>query len=97
LNPGYFCFIFLLPLFRSENRVCLFRGVQVADVTWRAVMRTVAEVGDLVQRIEMIAHVRYSIAGRSRGRVMPCAICTWHVETRSAVSWLSLKTKLNGL
>jgi hypothetical protein len=23
-------------------------------------------------------------AGRSRGRVAPCAVCTWHVETRSA-------------
>jgi hypothetical protein len=31
----------------------------------------------------MIAHVGYSVAGRSRGRVAPCAVCTWHVETRS--------------
>jgi hypothetical protein len=29
------------------------------------------------------AHVGYSVAGRSRGRVAPCAVCTWHVETRS--------------
>jgi hypothetical protein len=29
----------------------LSRGVQVADVAWRAAMRTVAGVGDLVQRI----------------------------------------------
>jgi hypothetical protein len=36
-----FCFVFLLPLFHSENRVCLFRGVQVVGV---------AGVGDLVQR-----------------------------------------------
>jgi hypothetical protein len=41
---------FLLPLFRSENRVCLSRGVQVAGATWRAATRTVAGVGDLVQR-----------------------------------------------
>jgi hypothetical protein len=41
---------FLLSLFRSENHVCLSRGVQEAGVTWRAVMRTVAGVGDLVQR-----------------------------------------------
>jgi hypothetical protein len=45
-----FCFVFLLPLFRSENRVCLSRGVQVAGATWRAATRTVAGVGDLVQR-----------------------------------------------
>jgi hypothetical protein len=25
-----------------------------------------------------------SMVGRSRGRVAPCAVCTWHVETRSA-------------
>jgi hypothetical protein len=37
-------------LFRSENRVCLSRGVQVAGAAWRAVTRTVAGVGDLVQR-----------------------------------------------
>jgi hypothetical protein len=35
----------------------------------------------------MVAQVRYSIAGRSRGRVALCAVCTWHVETRS-VSFL---------
>jgi hypothetical protein len=32
----------------------------------------------------MVAQVGYSVVGRSRGRVMPCAVCTWHVETRSA-------------
>jgi hypothetical protein len=31
----------------------------------------------------MIAQVGYSVAGRSRGRVALCAVCTWHVETRS--------------
>jgi hypothetical protein len=31
----------------------------------------------------MVAHVGYSVAGRSRGRVAPCAIYTMHVETRS--------------
>jgi hypothetical protein len=49
---GMFCFIFLLSLFRSENRVCLSRGVQVAGVAWRAATRTVARVGDLVRRTE---------------------------------------------
>jgi hypothetical protein len=37
-------------LFRSENRVCLSRGVQVISAAWRAVMRTIAGIGDLVQR-----------------------------------------------
>jgi hypothetical protein len=32
----------------------------------------------------MVAQVEYSVAGRSRGRVCPCAVCTVHVETRSA-------------
>jgi hypothetical protein len=31
----------------------------------------------------MVTQVRYSVAGRSRGRVLLCAVCTWHVETRS--------------
>jgi hypothetical protein len=32
----------------------------------------------------MVAQVGYSGAGRSRGRVARCAVCTWHVEIRSA-------------
>jgi hypothetical protein len=43
-----FCFPFL---FVFENHVCLSRGVQVAGAAWRVAMRTVAGVGDLVQRI----------------------------------------------
>jgi hypothetical protein len=34
-----------------ENRVCLSRGVQMADAAWHAAMRTMTGVGDLVQRI----------------------------------------------
>jgi hypothetical protein len=37
-------------LFRSENRVCLSRGVQVAGAARRAATRTMTGVGDLVQR-----------------------------------------------
>jgi hypothetical protein len=33
-----------------EIRVCLSRAVQVVGAAWRAVMRTMAGVGDLVQR-----------------------------------------------
>jgi hypothetical protein len=50
LNPGWFYFVFLLPLFHLENRVCLSHGVQVAGAAWRAATRTMAGVGDLVQR-----------------------------------------------
>jgi hypothetical protein len=71
-------------LFRSENRVCLSRDVQEAGAAQRAVMRTVAGVGDLCRGPGMVAQVGYSVAGRSRDRVAPCAVCTWHVETRSA-------------
>jgi hypothetical protein len=49
-NLGQFCFVFLLSLFRLENRVCLSRGVQVVGAAWHAATRTVARVGDLVQR-----------------------------------------------
>jgi hypothetical protein len=31
----------------------------------------------------MVAHVGYSVARQSRGRVTLCAVCTVHVETRS--------------
>jgi hypothetical protein len=51
LNPGQFCFVFLLPLFRLENRVCLSRGVHETGAAWCAAMRIVARVGDLMQRI----------------------------------------------
>jgi hypothetical protein len=59
-----FCFIFLLPLFRSENRVCLSRGVQVAGATWRVTTRTVAGVRDLVQRTED-GHTGRVLGGRA--------------------------------
>jgi hypothetical protein len=32
----------------------------------------------------MITDIGYSVVMRSRGQVVPCAVCTWHVETRSA-------------
>jgi hypothetical protein len=31
----------------------------------------------------MVAHIGYSVAGRSRGGVTSCAICTVYKETRS--------------
>jgi hypothetical protein len=32
----------------------------------------------------MVAHVGYSVAGRLRGQMMLCAVCTVHMEMRSA-------------
>jgi hypothetical protein len=32
----------------------------------------------------MVAQVGYSVVGRSRGRVTPCAVCTMYVEMRNA-------------
>jgi hypothetical protein len=32
----------------------------------------------------MVTQVRYSVVGRFRGRVAPCAVCIVHVKTRSA-------------
>jgi hypothetical protein len=41
-------------------------------------------VGDLVQRTgDGQAQIRYSVAGRSGGRVMLCVVCTVHMEMRS--------------
>jgi hypothetical protein len=46
-----------------ENRVCLSRDVQVAGAAWRAVMRIVTEVGDLVQRTRD-GHIGRVLGGR---------------------------------
>jgi hypothetical protein len=43
-----FCFSFIFV--SLENRVCLSRGVRVIGAAWRTTMRTMAGVGDLVQR-----------------------------------------------
>jgi hypothetical protein len=78
-ESGTVCFVFLLPLFHLENRICLSRGVQVVGVEWRAATWTVAGVGDLVQR------TGDGRTGRVLdGRVAPCVVCTWNVETRNA-------------
>jgi hypothetical protein len=56
----------------------------MAGAAWRTVTMTVAGVGDWCRGPGMVAKVGYSVAGRSRGRVALCAVCTWHVESRSA-------------
>jgi hypothetical protein len=48
-NPGHFgCLTFIFV--RLENHVCLSHCVQVEGVAWRAAMRIVVGVVDLVQR-----------------------------------------------
>jgi hypothetical protein len=73
-----------LSLFRVENHVCLSLGMQVAGVVWRAAMRIMAGVGDLVQKTgDSQAQVGYLVAGQSGDRVTLCVVCTMHKETRS--------------
>jgi hypothetical protein len=50
-ESGSISFCFSFTFVSLENRVCLSRGVQVASAAWRAVMRVMTGVGDLVQRI----------------------------------------------
>jgi hypothetical protein len=71
--------------------------VQVAGATWRAAMRTVAGVGDLVQRTGD-GRTGQMLGGRAveRSGGTVCGLHL-HVETRSVGSWLSLKTKVDGL
>jgi hypothetical protein len=89
-NPGQFYFVFLLPLFRSENRVCLSRGVQVAGAAWRAAMSTVVGVGDLLQRTRD-GHTGRVLSGRTVER------SSGALKPRSMVcEWFGLKNHLDG-
>jgi hypothetical protein len=65
-----------LSLYHVENHVCLSRGVQVASAAWRAVMRIVAGVGDLVQRIGD-GHTGRVLGGRAIER-SGGAVCGLH-------------------
>jgi hypothetical protein len=79
-------FLVVLPFIfdHVENYVCLSHGVYVTCATWWATMRIVVRVEDLVQRTgDGQAQVRYSVVGRSGGRVTPFAVCTVHEETMS--------------
>jgi hypothetical protein len=63
----------------------LFHGVQEASAAWQEAMRIMVRVGDLVWRTgDDQAQVGYSMAKRSGGRVMLCAVCTMHAEMKSA-------------
>jgi hypothetical protein len=114
LNPGQFCFVFLLPLFcfvfllhlfRFEKHVCLSCGMQVAGAAWHTVMRIMAGVGDLVQRIgdgrtgrvfggRAIERSGGAVCGlhRARGDVEH-GLLGWASKPRSTVcEWFGLKT-----
>jgi hypothetical protein len=69
-----------LSLFRLENHVCLSRGVQVTDAAWRASMRIVAVVGDLVQRTEN-GHTGQVLGGRTIRR-SDDTVCGLHCAHR---------------
>jgi hypothetical protein len=84
----YFSFIFV----SLENHVCLSCGVQVAGAAWRAATWTMAGVGDLVQRTGDGRTDR--VLGGWAVERSGSAVCGLH---RARVSWLSLKTKVNGL
>jgi hypothetical protein len=75
--------LFFIYFVSLENSVCLSHGVQVTGVAWRAAMRIVIRVGDLVQRTGD-GHTGWVFGSRAvESRVVPCAVCSWHVETRS--------------
>jgi hypothetical protein len=59
------------------NRVCLSRGVQVAGAAWHAAMRTVAGVGDLVQRT-VVGRTGRVLGGRAVER-SGGAVCGLHL------------------
>jgi hypothetical protein len=69
-------FGFLLSLFHSENRICLSRGVQVSSAAWRAAVRIMAGVGDLVQRTGN-DHTGQVLGGRAIKRSAG-AVCGLH-------------------
>jgi hypothetical protein len=77
LNPGQFCCVFLLSLFHLENNVCLSLDLQVAGAAWRAAMRTVVGVGDLVQRTRD-GHTGRVLGGRAVER-SGGAVCSLHL------------------
>jgi hypothetical protein len=99
------CFVFLLPLFRLENHVCLSHDVQVASAAWRAAMRTMAGVGDLVQRtgdgrtgqvfgVRAVEKSGGTVCGLHRARGdEERGFLSWASKSRSTVcEWFGLKT-----
>jgi hypothetical protein len=63
-----------------ENRACLSRGVQVSGAALCAEMRTVAGVGDLVQRIRN-GHIGRVLGGQAVER-SGGTVCGMHLARR---------------
>jgi hypothetical protein len=59
-----------------ENHVCMSRGMQVTCATWRAEMRIVVGVGDLMQRT-MDGRIGRVLGGQTIGRSGD-AVCGLH-------------------
>jgi hypothetical protein len=58
---------------------------EVIGATWHAATMIMEGVGDLVQRtVDGQAQLGFSVAGRSRGWVALCAVCTMHKGMSSA-------------
>jgi hypothetical protein len=74
LNSNFGCFTFILV--SLENCVCLCRGVQVVDVSWRATMMIVVGVGDLAQRTTD-GRTGWVLSGRAIER-SGGAVCSLH-------------------
>jgi hypothetical protein len=82
-------------LFHLENRVCSSHSVQVVGAAWRAAMRIVVGVGDQVQRTED-GRIGRVFGGRTIER-SDDTVCGLHRARGAHISWLSIKTKVDGL
>jgi hypothetical protein len=61
----------------------------MVNAAWQVATRIKAGVGDLVWRIrDDQTQVGYSMAGRSGGRVTPCAIRIIHMKEMRSASFL---------
>jgi hypothetical protein len=81
-----------LSLFHVENHVCLSRGVQVTNATWRAATRIMTGVGDLVQRIGD-GHTGWILGGRTIKRSGD-TVCSLHRAQGDEERWfLGLASK----
>jgi hypothetical protein len=77
-----FCFPFTFFLFEESRLLVLWCAGGRCDMTCSNKDRGRSRRPG-AEDLGMVAQVRYSVVGRSRGQVASCAVCTWHVETRS--------------
>jgi hypothetical protein len=97
--------VLALSLFHLENRICLSHGVQVVGAAWRAMMKIVTGVGDLMQKTGdgrtgrvlggwAIERSGGAVCGLHRAREdEKHTFLGWASKPRSTVcEWLGLKT-----